>query len=204
VWFSGVDIVDGTPVLDIKPYIPEYDCPVELVHNSTEGISMCETIDVANEKELTEKTFSEQLRDRTNNSSSQLSPVKEQCVDLSNNCVQSADWIDECRVNKSVLSVEFTPRALRELDKFSPDITSEYGLKLFQSNREARQAIVDVLLADPRSAYRRQSCVDRLYYFTIDSIHVTCWFDGTLAEVLKVQPVLANNTLQSALYDNNL
>lgn len=23
---SGIDIIDGTPVLDIKPYIPEYDC----------------------------------------------------------------------------------------------------------------------------------------------------------------------------------
>ncbi|XP_071444525.1 tRNA (adenine(37)-N6)-methyltransferase [Hetaerina americana] len=27
VYFSGVDMIDGTPVLDIKPYIPEYDCP---------------------------------------------------------------------------------------------------------------------------------------------------------------------------------
>ena len=24
---SGIDIVDGTPVLDIKPYIPQYDNP---------------------------------------------------------------------------------------------------------------------------------------------------------------------------------
>lgn len=24
---SGVDLVDGTPVLDIKPYVPDYDCP---------------------------------------------------------------------------------------------------------------------------------------------------------------------------------
>lgn len=27
VYFSGVDMVDGTPVLDIKPYIPQYDSP---------------------------------------------------------------------------------------------------------------------------------------------------------------------------------
>lgn len=26
--FSGIDLVDGTPVLDIKPYIPQYDLPV--------------------------------------------------------------------------------------------------------------------------------------------------------------------------------
>ena len=24
---SGVDLVDGTPILDIKPYIPSYDAP---------------------------------------------------------------------------------------------------------------------------------------------------------------------------------
>lgn len=27
VGLSGVDLVDGTPVLDIKPYVPDYDCP---------------------------------------------------------------------------------------------------------------------------------------------------------------------------------
>lgn len=27
IYFSGVDMVDGTPVLDIKPYIPQYDSP---------------------------------------------------------------------------------------------------------------------------------------------------------------------------------
>lgn len=27
---SGVDLVDGTPILDIKPYIPSYDMPVSL------------------------------------------------------------------------------------------------------------------------------------------------------------------------------
>lgn len=27
IYFSGVDMVDQTPVLDIKPYIPQYDSP---------------------------------------------------------------------------------------------------------------------------------------------------------------------------------
>lgn len=27
VRLSGVDLVDGTPVLDVKPYVPDYDCP---------------------------------------------------------------------------------------------------------------------------------------------------------------------------------
>lgn len=32
VYFSGVDMVDGTPVLDIKPYIPQYDDPLDCQH----------------------------------------------------------------------------------------------------------------------------------------------------------------------------
>uniref|UniRef100_A0A2M4BSR8 TsaA-like domain-containing protein n=1 Tax=Anopheles marajoara TaxID=58244 RepID=A0A2M4BSR8_9DIPT len=31
VYFYGTDMVDGTPVLDIKPYIPQYDIPVKQV-----------------------------------------------------------------------------------------------------------------------------------------------------------------------------
>jgi tRNA (Thr-GGU) A37 N-methylase len=27
--FSGVDIIDGTPVLDVKPYVKEFDRPVD-------------------------------------------------------------------------------------------------------------------------------------------------------------------------------
>lgn len=30
VYFSGVDMIDGTPVFDIKPYIPHYDAPITL------------------------------------------------------------------------------------------------------------------------------------------------------------------------------
>jgi tRNA-Thr(GGU) m(6)t(6)A37 methyltransferase TsaA len=26
LWVSGMDILDGTPLLDIKPYIPRFDC----------------------------------------------------------------------------------------------------------------------------------------------------------------------------------
>ncbi|XP_045762311.1 tRNA (adenine(37)-N6)-methyltransferase [Maniola jurtina] len=45
VYFNGVDMVNGTPVLDIKPYIPQYDyppayaTPVTLERPPTEGIS---------------------------------------------------------------------------------------------------------------------------------------------------------------------
>lgn len=28
IYFSGVDMIDQTPVLDIKPFIPQYDSPL--------------------------------------------------------------------------------------------------------------------------------------------------------------------------------
>ncbi|XP_063630655.1 tRNA (adenine(37)-N6)-methyltransferase isoform X1 [Cydia splendana] len=55
IYFFGVDMVNGTPVLDIKPYIPQYDYPVpvfgdtpmsSLVRPPTEGTS--DGLDVAN------------------------------------------------------------------------------------------------------------------------------------------------------------
>lgn len=47
IHFLGVDMVNGTPVLDVKPYIPQYDYPTPafvenmsaLVRPPTEGIS---------------------------------------------------------------------------------------------------------------------------------------------------------------------
>ncbi|XP_078455951.1 tRNA (adenine(37)-N6)-methyltransferase isoform X1 [Lampetra planeri] len=35
LYLSGIDMIDGTPVLDIKPYIPEYDVPVKAVDGHT-------------------------------------------------------------------------------------------------------------------------------------------------------------------------
>jgi len=35
---EGVDIVDGTPLLDIKPYVPEFDSQVEVQTGWLEGL----------------------------------------------------------------------------------------------------------------------------------------------------------------------
>lgn len=62
------------------------------------------------------------------------------------------------------------------------------SFKYFQSAEEARHAIEAVLSADPRSAYRRKFCQDRLFYFSVDIAHVTCWFGDGFAEVLRIKP----------------
>ena len=109
------------------------------------------------------------------------------------------DWVNGSVV--SDISVDFTSRSLVQLSKFHPpsfhepsDCECDYCFRLFQSQQECKQAIVNLLEADPRSVYRRNKCVDRLYFFTIDSIHITAWFDieSNFVEVLKVKPYVVN------------
>lgn len=64
-----------------------------------------------------------------------------------------------------------------------------YQLELLTSPEEAKQAITDILKADPRSVYRRNQCQDQLYRFSLDTMNVTCKFEESTVEVLRVEPV---------------
>lgn len=54
---------------------------------------------------------------------------------------------------------------------------------------EAVAAIKGILAADPRSVYRRTRCQDRLFFFTLDTADIACWFGDNFAEVVRVKPV---------------
>ena len=67
--------------------------------------------------------------------------------------------------------------------------TCIYQLKMLSSSEEAKKAISDILKADPRSVYRRNHCQNQLYRFSIDTMNVTCKFDDSTVEILRVEPV---------------
>uniref|UniRef100_A0A8C6KTZ0 tRNA methyltransferase O n=1 Tax=Nothobranchius furzeri TaxID=105023 RepID=A0A8C6KTZ0_NOTFU len=67
--------------------------------------------------------------------------------------------------------------------------------KFLHSSDEAVAAIRGVLSADPRSVYRRTRCRDKLFFFTIDTADITCWFGHGFVEVLQVRPVGKKNEL---------
>jgi len=107
-------------------------------------------------------------------------------------CVSVADWITGRTVG---LNVSFTPRAEEQLLRFCSNCSSaddavdaRFRLRHMDGADEVRRAIVAILGADPRSVYRRKHCADRLYYFSVDSVKVTCWFDEQTAEVLDLRP----------------
>lgn len=157
LFVSGIDILDGTPILDIKPYIPQYDSP--------------------------NPSISQNIQKTDQSIDSEINETKTQPI----------GWVEGSIV--SDVSVDFTPKSLTQLTKFHPldnENKCNHCLNYLSGFEEAKNAITNLLRADPRSVYRRTKCVDRLYYFTIDSIHITSWFDieTNVVEVIKIKPFI--------------
>ncbi|CAM1319217.1 C9orf156 (predicted) [Pycnogonum litorale] len=167
VYLNGVDMLHGTPVFDIKPYIPSYDQPKLVAHLNHPG-------DTSNqESHCVQEVFKEI-------STSADDDDKTLGESLTN--VRVADWLE----NNSKIEIVLTNRAEKQLQRL---------MALGRDKNEARRAIVDALCNDPRSVYRKQKCQDRLYFCYVDNFHVTCWFDDeeNVCEVLKIRS--ANRTL---------
>ncbi|XP_013389904.1 tRNA (adenine(37)-N6)-methyltransferase [Lingula anatina] len=232
IYISGIDMLDGTPVLDIKPYIYDYDLPRSYGQHEQQGasdvnkeIKQCFQLDsdvhsknigIKDEMSFLQPTEMCMSRggDKNQQGESQLDNVcitdtslsdentafqtqmnvKEEKLssDLltSAEAITQAGWISAPPISK--LDVRFSPTATKELEMFSKSSSNpHYVFSHFDSVQDAKNAIAKILQADPRSPYRRTKCTDKLYYFAIDSFHVTAWFDDdvNVAEVLKVKPV---------------
>ncbi|KAG8595177.1 hypothetical protein GDO81_001441 [Engystomops pustulosus] len=260
LYLSGIDIIQGTPVLDIKPYIAEYDSPrlavspkenvQEKTFQEEDGDSYNTVLQAKDREQCIERSIQDnnipfldknnksEKYDRSSIKQEILQDLKqelaietagesnlvEDCCTLqrfsSNHLVENietlklsqdspsnetsklnetkekpctsdsfeAKWVTESPVPS--LAVRFTTYAERELRQFkAPHESGEPSFRFLQSFEEAKYAITEVLSADPRSVYRRNHCLDRLFYFCLDTIHITCWFGDGFAEVLKIQPV---------------
>ena len=294
---SGIDILDGTPVLDIKPYIPQYDNPSHWVsrdiYDNDQNIQSGENVEVneverddikaedvvkyANEDSKlhvfenksnveVDVTLTDKDKTAITNNTVVFEKTNETCFGQIDNCEdgafthkfpytrnkldqdegttcyenqgvlehyliccrenpgtsdvdkgsesgkhadksdllnplvldglnqanmnatpKTAEWI--CNPNVKQLHVRFTPSAEKQLEMFSETCEEEvFRLQFLKSKSQAKEAIVSILREDPRSTYRRKNCVDSLYYFTVDSLHVTCWFDDEIVEVVRIKP----------------
>ncbi|KAM8879109.1 tRNA (adenine(37)-N6)-methyltransferase isoform 2-T2 [Spinachia spinachia] len=245
IHLSNIDMIAGTPVLDIKPYIPEYDNPLSRMssHETTDVLNppndsddeSALKVEQSDQDDDVSKDKSEADVSVTNSSESSsaqflppaalhdvleevgayatqrgLSCAKQDHVSESHKpqppggtvdrpCFGEevygavAGWIREPPVRS--LEVRFTPQAGRELADFlpahksGPSESDRPRFKFLRSPEEAVAAIRGVLSADPRSVYRRTRCKDRLFFFTLDTADITCWFGQGFAEVLRVRPV---------------
>ena len=324
---SSIDLLDGTPVLDIKPYVPDYDKPPNLVQDKLEKESSGKTFsknrDTLRSKETAPVSSGSQLVDQSrtvpmqqivdlqpepttftlsiaewirkppinelevkfsdeaidqiccfhgkrllpeqprlkesHRKSDDLSVYRCACVrklklrletfagekpelcDLGNNQIVGNPWIkpggtgayktvntdvdseSSCseaslneKTNESIDDARYfasqeelshegkssfvseevggglkegVPQPVNDSELPRPSIVCIYLLEMLSSPEEAKQAITDILRADPRSVYRRNCCQDKLYSFSIDTMNVTCKFEESTVEVLRVEPV---------------
>ena len=207
---SGVDLIDGTPVLDIKPYIPQYDQPVmpTMVGGSTFASSSNDDVKegAPPECDVTSLQFSSDL-DELNSDSNLMTyesmgkgkhavvyDVRRECsynrpeTSTSENGAFVADWLQKPPVSQ--LKVVFTERCEQQIYSLY-DSMSVNSIKptFLKSIAELKESVENVLRNDPRSTYRRTKTSDRLYYFIVDKFHVTSWFDDEqeAVEVLKIR-----------------
>ncbi|KAM4808522.1 tRNA (adenine(37)-N6)-methyltransferase [Rhinophrynus dorsalis] len=264
LYLSGIDMIQGTPVLDIKPYISEYDSPqptISFIQEQQENETQYSGEDNPNSakpernnkiemeqtrpvRDLSESSFNSDKEISTDMSKTpvvhaELNEKEEQTMALMKNDVPSPVLEDQCTLQGGALSqpeddvtiegqrskftrpgvtstkeakdryssgdsfvptwvrdapvaslkVRFTPHSENELRLFkAPCESGEPSFHYFQSPEEAKCAITTVLCADPRSVYRRKQCQDRLFYFSLDTMHITCWFGDGFTEVLRIQP----------------
>ncbi|XP_037653718.1 tRNA (adenine(37)-N6)-methyltransferase isoform X2 [Choloepus didactylus] len=253
VHLSGIDMVHGTPVLDIKPYIADYDSPREPREPPADAHAQpppasppdgrpgnrarrqprggpaerprcpegrapegrCPEPDGRGERAAdfgldSARDDSPRVaegprgRDRREESVSEEGPDArmgggEEAATLRGSAAERQPvatgaprsevpaWV---RAPAAPLAVRFTPHAEADLGRLGAEGAPDVGhtsFKYFRSADEAKHAIEAVLSADPRSVYRRKLCQDRLFYFTVDIAHITCWFGDGFVEVLRIK-----------------
>jgi hypothetical protein len=191
VYFCGVDMVDGTPVLDIKPYIPQYDNPLH-----------CETTNLR----LMDGREAEDEPVGTSPSNTNLSPVncraqpprpesrigEREAPDGEEGArptlvppvgtqsertqIRIPSWISQPPVCK--LKVTFSDRAKTQLENIERDL---------ENGENPETSIRSILQEDPRSVYLRERWGNQFYTFLICNLHVSCKFDDSAHTVMVFQ-----------------
>lgn len=168
IHFFGVDMLNGSPVLDIKPYIPHYDNPSFIEQRDEErevegGLSDDETpqvVPVPKDEAAAAAAAAVEVEGRE-------APDGEEAVKI-------APWITRAT---SKLKVDFNPKALSQLEEVS-------------KSDHLKNTIISVLEEDPRSVYLRQKLGNQFYTFLIQDNHVSCKFDdaNNVVTVYQIQP----------------
>lgn len=183
VYFCGVDMVDGTPVLDIKPYIPQYDNPLHCRTSDLRLLDGRETEDeplgmLPSDAHLSPVNCmahptqpESQIGEREapdGEEGARPSPLPPLGTQSERTQVRIPSWITRAPVTK--LKVKFSDRAKAQLENMERD--SENG-----ENPET--SIQAILQEDPRSVYLRERWGNQFYTFLICNLHVSCKFDDS-------------------------
>ncbi|XP_059486840.1 tRNA (adenine(37)-N6)-methyltransferase isoform X2 [Neocloeon triangulifer] len=204
ILFSGVDMVDGTPVLDIKPYIPHYDSPwclsqeddddeptgsAGLYREVATGSSSDEEANYLSPKNIPAPSTPNRSvscreepdgeEDLPGAAAVGGKPVVCTLTPAKNETqptVKVPSWIEQPPVVR--LNVRFSERAVLQLVENCHD------------TKHTISAISSVLREDPRSVYLRDRWANHFYSFLIKDLSISCKFDdrAKIVTVFQVKP----------------
>nr|CAD7452575.1 unnamed protein product [Timema tahoe] len=202
VYFSGVDMVDGTPVIDIKPFIPQYDNPVHYESPDSTTVPSSRLMDG---REAENETPASASAGHTDSVGTVLSLGNS--MDRSSLRVESRIGEREAPDGEEEISSPSTATASisvqSERTSVSPStqvrvpswITQPPVSKLSVTFTDRAKAqleeiscisgtvesplvsIKNVLQEDPRSVYLRERWGNQFYTFLICNLHVSCKFN---------------------------
>lgn len=188
LYVSGIDLIDGTPIVDIKPYIPNYDDPINkasleatcnvttddaqlMASNSLKGVAYENLVNTAHED------GNEHLATQW------MTPT---------DGIRTADWLNDPPAK--TLQVHFSEKAEQQLSMFkcSDDVIDADASNLRECTLPSvdvvKQVIISILQEDPRSAYRRNKCSSDAYKMSIDNVNITCIFEEQTVKIISVEP----------------
>ena len=158
-------MLNGTPVLDIKPYIPFYDNPTLMGDHKERKVEG----GAADKDSLL--VLNHQVKDKEKKSENREAPDGEE------DNIKIPSWITNSARGK--LKVEFTKRGLSQLN-------------MMNHSEQLKNAIINIVEEDPRSVYLKQKLGNQFYTFLIKDVHVTCKFDDANGVVIIYQLKEAN------------
>ncbi|KAL9655101.1 hypothetical protein ABK040_008882 [Willaertia magna] len=193
---SGVDLVNGTPIIDIKPYIPEYDMVMEepldftLLKDIVDEYVMRKGLNSLNSS--TESNNNVSSSDETDNNKKRK--IEEEGNSNNNTTINNstppsnllfakiADWMENIpRKQKEINTVIFSNSALESIDKFIKKS------KFYDNSQDVKDVIENLIQLDPRSKFRREKCNEEIFAMYIDIFNIRCKLKDNVAHVLEIE-----------------
>ncbi|EFC36205.1 predicted protein [Naegleria gruberi] len=176
---SGIDLVDGTPIVDIKPYIPEYDMVME------------QPLSLPLLKEIVKKYFEENSEnstkkrktdEETSSSIPSASTVELDDSTDSNLFAKVADWMENMpRKQQEITQVKFTERSLEMIETLLKKST------FYKTVDEVKSLFEDLIKLDPRSKYRREKCQEELFGIHVDVFNILCRVNENVCTIEEIE-----------------
>lgn len=208
--FYGTDMVDGTPVLDIKPYIPYYDAPVLSVDSGKWYLDVGQVVLIIYSACILTQSPSGRTSVIPNeNSADFYDSRQEPDGEESDLELFGATGFTANNMNADSLSLNGLPPLPPSAVRVPNWVVASHRLSVtFNEHAEAqlaelrveKQCIIDILEADPRSVYLRTKYGSQIFTFQLSEVTVTCKFDDKAGTVTVVQ-VRRNENIQVVSLD---